>query len=101
MLTTLPIVIAIAAAAAFFIIAMYWRSDRPQHAGGGEGALTVWQLIAHVEAERQQREQGGRHRLREPADAHDPPQTSTSDTRDPVRPSPEIQRRILEALHRL
>ncbi|PKW13740.1 hypothetical protein [Saccharopolyspora spinosa] len=99
MITMLPVIVAIAAVAAFFVIAMYWKSDRPQHAGGGEGAFTVWQLIAHVEAERHQRERGGRHRLREPADAHDLPRTSTQDAL--VRPSPEIQRRIVEALHRL
>ncbi|MGW3471520.1 hypothetical protein ACWDKQ_24370 [Saccharopolyspora sp. NPDC000995] len=99
MITMLPVIVAIAAAAAFFVIAVCWKSDRPQHAGGSEGALTVWQLKAHVEAERQQRERGGRHRLREPADTHDPLRASTQDA--PVQPSPEVQRRILEALHRL
>ncbi|WP_190820555.1 hypothetical protein [Saccharopolyspora pogona] len=45
-----------------------WRAFAAygQHSGGGEGALTVWQLIAHVEEERQQWERQGRHRLREP-----------------------------------
>ncbi|MEV0082238.1 hypothetical protein [Saccharopolyspora sp. NPDC050642] len=95
----LPTIAVIIAAPALFLLAMHWKADRPQHAGGGEGALTVWQLIADVEAERQQRSQPGRHRLREPA-PDDEDQRSTSDT-EIVAPPQEIQRRILEALHRL
>ncbi|RKT84176.1 hypothetical protein SAMN05421805_103101 [Saccharopolyspora antimicrobica] len=66
-----------------------WRPHRA-HAGGGEGALTVWQLIAHVEAERRQRERAGRHRLREPE--------STSD--EPGSPL-ELQQRVLDGLRNL
>ncbi|MEV0056108.1 hypothetical protein AB0H34_37180 [Saccharopolyspora shandongensis] len=79
------------------VIALYlivsWQPYRPQHSGAGEGALTVWHLIAHVEAERRQRERGGRHRLREPV------QRSTSDAFEP--PPQELQRRVLEGLRRL
>ncbi|MEV0049671.1 hypothetical protein AB0H34_04130 [Saccharopolyspora shandongensis] len=91
MLAVLP---GITGVVALYLIITCWKSYQPQHAGGGEGALTVWQLIAHVEAERRQRDQGGRHRLREPQ----PPQPSTSDDETP---SLEVQRRILEALQRL
>ncbi|WP_177226863.1 hypothetical protein [Saccharopolyspora shandongensis] len=91
----LPGIAGITGTAALYLIITCWKSYRPQHAGGGEGALTVWQLIAHVEAERQQREQGGRHRLREPQ----PPPPSTSDAEK--APSLEVQRRILDALRRL
>ncbi|MEV6233741.1 hypothetical protein AB0L88_38365 [Saccharopolyspora shandongensis] len=90
----LPGIAGITGAAALYLFITCWKSYRPQHAGGGEGALTVWQLIAHVEAERQQREQGGRHRLREPQRL--PPSTSDGET-----PSLEVQRRILEALRHL
>ncbi|QIZ35430.1 hypothetical protein [Saccharopolyspora sp. ASAGF58] len=68
------------------------KSYRPQHAGEGEGALTVWHLIAHVEAEQRQREQGGRHRLREPTEH------SISDSQAPPL---DLQRRVLEGLRRL
>ncbi|GAA4852279.1 hypothetical protein [Saccharopolyspora rosea] len=40
-----------------------YRPRRPQHAGAGAGATTVWQLREQVEAEHYR----GRHRLREPA----------------------------------
>ncbi|SDX92621.1 hypothetical protein SAMN05216215_1017102 [Saccharopolyspora shandongensis] len=99
MLVMLPVIAVIVTAPALFFLAMHWKADQPQHAGGGEGALTVWQLIANVEAERQQRSQPGRHRLREPA-PDDEPQNSTSDTEISAPPQ-EIQQRILEALHRL
>ncbi|MEV0699383.1 hypothetical protein AB0I53_15895 [Saccharopolyspora sp. NPDC050389] len=95
MLAMLPGIAGITGVAALYLITTCWKSYQPQHAGGGEGALTVWQLIAHVEAERQQREQGGRHRLREAQ----PPPPSTSDAEK--APSPEVQRRILEALRHL
>ncbi|MEU5845122.1 hypothetical protein [Saccharopolyspora shandongensis] len=94
MLAVLPGIAGITGVVALYLIITCWKSYRPQHAGGGEGALTVWQLIAHVEAERRQRDQGGRHRLREPQ-----PPPSTSDTEEP--PSLEVQRRILDALRRL
>ncbi|QIZ34921.1 hypothetical protein [Saccharopolyspora sp. ASAGF58] len=73
-----------------------WRAFTAygQHAGGGEGALTVWQLIAHVEEERQQREHQGRHRLREP----EPP---LARQRDPAIPPLELQRRALDSLYRI
>jgi hypothetical protein len=48
------------------VVVTWWIfrcSYRPQHAGGGEGALTVRHLIERVEAETGS---GGRHRLREP-----------------------------------
>ncbi|WP_190817814.1 hypothetical protein [Saccharopolyspora pogona] len=57
------------------------------------------ELIAHVEAERRQRERGGRHRLREPEPESAVPEASTSD--GPVMPSLELQRRVLEALRRI
>ncbi|PKW19237.1 hypothetical protein [Saccharopolyspora spinosa] len=47
---------------AIWYICHYW-AYRPQHAGGGEGALTVRYLTMRVEAETSS---GGRHRLREP-----------------------------------
>ncbi|MEV0088567.1 hypothetical protein [Saccharopolyspora sp. NPDC050642] len=94
MLAVLPGIAGITGVVALYLIITCWKSYRPQHAGGGEGALTVWQLIAHVEAERRQRDQGGRHRLREPQ----PPPPSTSDDETP---SLEVQRRILDALRRL
>ncbi|MCI2421601.1 hypothetical protein MOQ72_29625 [Saccharopolyspora sp. K220] len=73
MLNMLPEIGTISAILALYLI-VTWKPHRPQHAGAGEGALTVWQLIAHVEAERQRRERVGRHRRREPAEH------STSDT---------------------
>ncbi|MDA3648294.1 hypothetical protein LZ318_17830 [Saccharopolyspora indica] len=68
-----------------------WRTFAAygQHSGSGEGALTVWQLIAHVEEERQQRENQGRHRLREP---HRP---------DDAPPSLDLQQRALNSLYRI
>ncbi|MEU5850414.1 hypothetical protein [Saccharopolyspora shandongensis] len=87
----------VAGVVAYYLIVTCWKSYRPQHAGGGEGALTVWQLIAHVEAERQRREQGGRHRLREPGD---PTRHSISDTRGHAPPL-DLQQRVLDALRRL
>ncbi|SDW33651.1 hypothetical protein SAMN05216215_1002290 [Saccharopolyspora shandongensis] len=40
------------------------RAPRAQHAGAGDGALNVWQLIDEVEAERQREaESAGRHCL--------------------------------------
>ncbi|MEV0704204.1 hypothetical protein AB0I53_40690 [Saccharopolyspora sp. NPDC050389] len=96
----LPTIAVIVAAPVLFLLAMHWKTYRPQHAGGSEGALTVWQLIANVEAERQQRAQPGRHHLREPAPDDELDQDSTSDTQISAPPQ-EIQRRILEALHRL
>ncbi|MCI2422027.1 hypothetical protein MOQ72_31805 [Saccharopolyspora sp. K220] len=104
MLAVLPDIAAIAAAPAFFLLATYWKTYRPQHAGGGEGALTVWQLIAHVEAERQQRERGGRHRLHESApDAarETTSRLSTSDNHASEPPPLEVHRRVLDALHHL
>ncbi|MFI0469892.1 hypothetical protein ACH347_37985 [Saccharopolyspora sp. 5N102] len=73
-----------------------WRAFAAygQHAGGGDGALTVWQLIAHVEAERQQHEHSGRHRLREPE-----PQSPEVDA--PVMPPLDLQRRVLDSLYRI
>jgi hypothetical protein len=56
--------------------------------------LTVWQLIAHVEAERQQREHGGRHRLRE-SEPHSP------DIDAPVTPPLDLQRRVRVSLYRI
>lgn len=90
MSTALPGILMITAGVACYLIALYCKTNRPQHAGGGEGALTVWQLIAHVEDERRQRERTGRHRLREPRP--EPPPS-------PEPPTLDVQRRILEALH--
>lgn len=92
MATALPGIIMIITGIAFYLVAIYWNTHRPQHSGGGEGALTVHQLIAHVEAERRQREQTGRHRLRE---LEPPP--STPDAPPPL----ELQHRVLEALRHL
>ncbi|KAA5829162.1 hypothetical protein ABT337_25440 [Saccharopolyspora hirsuta] len=102
MATALPGIIMITAGIAFYAFAIYWNAHRPQHSGGGEGALTVHQLIAHVEAERRQRQRTGRHRLHEPhPEPHpEPPPPSTPDT--PSAPPPlELQRRVLDALHHL
>ncbi|TDD41179.1 hypothetical protein [Saccharopolyspora elongata] len=66
-----------------------------QHAGGGDGALTVWQLIAHVEAERQQREHSGRHRLRELELEPQPPVDA------PEMPPLDLQQRVLDSLYRI
>ncbi|MEU5853202.1 hypothetical protein [Saccharopolyspora shandongensis] len=94
MSTALPAILAITTAACY-LSAIYWRSRQPQHAGGSEVALTVWEVIAYVEAEREQQTQSGRHRLREP------PPESTQDNQVPAPPPLELQQRILEALHRL
>ncbi|MER7077698.1 hypothetical protein SAMN05216506_116154 [Saccharopolyspora kobensis] len=90
MATALPGIIMITAGVAFYLLAIYWNTHRPQHSGSGEGALTVHQLIAHVEAERRQRERTGRHRLREP---HPQPPPSTPDA-----PPLELHHRAHEAL---
>ncbi|MEU6269944.1 hypothetical protein [Saccharopolyspora shandongensis] len=81
---------------------IWFRAQRPQHAEAGEGATTVWQLKAQIEAENAQRERGGRHRLREPASE------STSDVQAPGErgeawsaPPLELQRRVLEGLRRI
>ncbi|MGW1681678.1 hypothetical protein [Saccharopolyspora sp. NPDC002376] len=87
MLDLMPQIGSVSAILACYLI-LAWRPSRPQHAGGGEGALTVWQLVAHVEAERQQRERGGRHRLREPVE-------SISDSSGPPL---ELQQRVLDGL---
>ncbi|MDA3644949.1 hypothetical protein LZ318_03795 [Saccharopolyspora indica] len=92
MATALPSIIMITAGVAFYVFAICWNTHRPQHSGSGEGALTVHQLIAHVEAERRQRERTGRHRLREPE-----PPPSTPDAPPPL----ELQHRILKALRHL
>ncbi|WP_010312700.1 hypothetical protein [Saccharopolyspora spinosa] len=40
------------------------RAPRAQHAGAGDGALSVWQLIRKIEAERQREVLAtGRHHL--------------------------------------
>jgi hypothetical protein len=55
----------VCAGAAAVLVVAWWIfhcSYRPQHAGDGEGALTVRHLIERVEAETS----SGRHRLREP-----------------------------------
>ncbi|PKW13016.1 hypothetical protein [Saccharopolyspora spinosa] len=72
-----------------------WRAFAAygQHSGGGEGALTVWQLIAHVEKERQQWERQGRHQLREP-------EPCWPDNDAPAIPPLELQRRVLDSLCR-
>ncbi|MER6989603.1 hypothetical protein ABT337_23280 [Saccharopolyspora hirsuta] len=80
----------VAAILACYLV-LTWRPRRAQHAGGGEGALTVWQLVAHVEAERRERERVGRHRLREPVES----------TSDDAGPPLELQQRVLDGLRRL
>lgn len=74
----------------------------PQHAGAGEGATNVWQLIDHIQAEAAKTvaESTGKHHLREP---REPTQHSTSDTahRWPEPPPLEIRDRVLESIHRL
>ncbi|SEG83227.1 hypothetical protein SAMN02982929_04220 [Saccharopolyspora kobensis] len=89
MLSALPYLAAVSTTA-LILITLTWCTYRPQHAGGGEGALTVWQLIEEAEAERRQRERTGRHRLREPA----PPSPEPG-------PSIEVQRRIHQLLQGL
>ncbi|GAA0523495.1 hypothetical protein [Saccharopolyspora thermophila] len=75
-----------------------YRRRLPQHAGAGEGATNVWQLIEHIEAEAAERARPrGRHRLREPVEE------STTDT-VPLWPEPpplDLQQRVLESLRRL
>lgn len=90
MLDLMPQIGYISAILACYLV-LTWRPYRPQHAGGGEGALTVWQLVAHVEAERRQRERPGRHRLREPVKS----------TSDGAGPPLELQQRVLDGLRRL
>ncbi|MEU5845234.1 hypothetical protein [Saccharopolyspora shandongensis] len=87
-----------AAATALTISGWAWRAFAVygQHAGGGEGALTVWQLIAHVEAERQQSEHSGRHRLREPE-----PEPQSPEVDAPVMPPLDLQQRVLDSLYRI
>ncbi|MGP4020786.1 hypothetical protein [Saccharopolyspora sp. 5N708] len=75
------------------ILMRAYRRRLPQHAGAGEGATNVWQLIEHVEAEAARRT--GRHHLRERAEE------STSDTAPSEVPSLEIQRRVVESLRRM
>ncbi|MGW1680572.1 hypothetical protein [Saccharopolyspora sp. NPDC002376] len=57
----------IAAAAVALVLTGWWAArylaEQGKHAGAGEGALTVEQLLAEADAED---EPGGRHRLREP-----------------------------------
>ncbi|MCI2418756.1 hypothetical protein MOQ72_15045 [Saccharopolyspora sp. K220] len=72
-----------------------YRRRLPQHAGAGEGATNVWQLIEHVEAEAKAAKRTGRHHLCEPADH------STSDMAPPEAPPLELQQRVLESLRRL
>ncbi|MEU6270473.1 hypothetical protein [Saccharopolyspora shandongensis] len=52
-----------------YMAAGYVRSCSGQHAGAGEGAMTVWQIQNSLAAEAESRfaqEYIGRHRLREP-----------------------------------
>lgn len=95
-LDMMPQIGAISAIVAYYLI-VTWKPYRPQHAGAGEGALTVWHLIAHVEAEQRQREQGGRHRLRVPTE---PPDSPASPPGSPAPPL-DLQHRVLEGLRRL
>ncbi|MEV6231081.1 hypothetical protein AB0L88_24775 [Saccharopolyspora shandongensis] len=62
MITVLIAAVAVAVALAGLLAVRYF-SEFGKHAGGGEGALTVEQLLAQADAED---EPGGRHRLREP-----------------------------------
>lgn len=61
------IVVLIAAVTAALVLAGWWAvrhfAEFGKHAGSGEGALTVAQLLDQTDAED---ELGGRHRLREP-----------------------------------
>ncbi|RKT82067.1 hypothetical protein SAMN05421805_1374 [Saccharopolyspora antimicrobica] len=77
---------------------MYACHRRPQHAGAGEGATNVWQLIEHVEAEARRAEPTGRHHLREPDVPEPPPQWPTT---PPETPPLELHYRVLESLRRL
>ncbi|MGW1680417.1 hypothetical protein [Saccharopolyspora sp. NPDC002376] len=95
MATALPGIVMIASGVVFYLFTICWMTDRPQHSGGKEGDLSVWQLIAHVEAEQQQ-EPVGRHRLREPRPEPPPPAPSV-----PAPPPLEPQQRVLESLTRL
>lgn len=108
MTTALPGIIMISSGVLCYLFALCWNTRGPQHAGGREGALPVWQLIAHVEAERQ-REATGRHRLREPRtgppstqDDPAPPTAEAPTSAPPITAPPvELQRRVLDALRRL
>lgn len=77
-----------------------YRRRLPQHAGAGEGATNVWQLIDHVEAEATRNATPtGKHHLR---DSREPNRQSTLDTVPIPEPPPlELQRRVLEALQHL
>ncbi|GAA4611536.1 hypothetical protein [Saccharopolyspora hordei] len=90
MVDLVPQIGCVAAVLACYLV-LTWRPRRAQHARGGEGTVTVWQLVAHVEAERQERERAGRHRLRGP----------TVSTPDGPWPPLELQRRVLDGLRRL
>ncbi|MFI0465908.1 hypothetical protein ACH347_17665 [Saccharopolyspora sp. 5N102] len=95
-------ILGIAALAIFAVwILRYW-SHRPQHSGGGEGALTVRYLAMRIEAETSG---GGRHRLREPTTTREAP--ADEQTRTPL-PHPEDQAPVPDewtrdptALHRI
>ncbi|QIZ33968.1 hypothetical protein FDZ84_03505 [Saccharopolyspora sp. ASAGF58] len=83
---------------------------QPQHAGGGEGALTVRYLAMRIEAETSS---GGRHRLREPTTIRGaPPDNANEGTRIPALPAraadsderacnPLVLQRILAGLRRM
>ncbi|MER5390944.1 hypothetical protein [Saccharopolyspora sp. NPDC002686] len=86
----------LAAAALSLCCTVYFFSRRPQHAGGGEGALTVRYLIARVEAETSR----GRHRLRVPVDDHETAEIPRPSL-PPEAPNPAVLRRILAGLRRL
>ncbi|MDA3627555.1 hypothetical protein OU415_19080 [Saccharopolyspora sp. WRP15-2] len=73
------------------------RRRLPQHAGAGEGATNVWQLIEHVESEARRADSTGRHHLREPS-PEPPPQWPET---PPEAPPLELQHRVLETLRRL
>ncbi|KAA5831295.1 hypothetical protein F1721_21405 [Saccharopolyspora hirsuta] len=95
--------IVLAAASLALWASLCFYSRRPQHAGGGDGALTVHYLIARVEAETSG---SGRHRLHQPAADRTPTNDGTADTPHPAEAddgwtrNPAVLQRILAGLRR-
>lgn len=85
----------IAVLIAFFVVLRVY-SYRPQHAGGGDGALTVRYLIERVEAETSR----GRHCLREPGSGDRASPAEDAPTSEFALDSAMLQR-ILAGLQRL
>ncbi|RKT84344.1 hypothetical protein SAMN05421805_103271 [Saccharopolyspora antimicrobica] len=94
---TIPMITAtIAAVLVAFLVVHRVCSYRPQHAGGGDGALTVRYLIERVEAETS----GGRHRLHEP-DSGGRGSPDEAEQTSGFSRNTEVFQRVLAGLQRL